>query len=991
MLSLVAAVLVAQTYPVLQSSTVTSPGSTSLSVIGSGEVDVVYTQSGTATGSLVLTVTPTGPYGQSVGASVTHTESPATGSDTIALTGFVGTGVIVSWHLPNPTAVFNGVTITVIAKNVNASITSSQFLYGPANLPISVENVGDFDSLVPTNLNDQFWQQICNSTNPATGQTAAGPLSPGSPWNNAWATNPRDQTTTGDWAARFTAPPGTTSVTFTAWMTDGGATGSAVMGFVQGGGPSTPPTCGAPSTSLVVYPTNTQTQDSVSISPSLTTLNLAEIAINNAAWGTTGTAAPIIGTVQVKPVGATGLFASDFWRVAATPSNLWFNDRNEKFYYDYAFMSSPGAELVLDTDSPTIVVETENNQAGYTANCNPIVYVDGRYYTYVAMANGAPADYGQFITIALPPGMKRVEVETGQSVGGVQFTSVQNRNGSYVQAVYLPAASTSYLIPPAAPSGRVVEYGDSILSGQGTTVQPAALAQAPLEYLRRWFPGTIYEESWGGRSLFADIGDGGFGLSQPNMYAVIGQLEAAHPTDIWVQIGANDYFSGLGSAGYGGLLANFLDAAHTAIPAAQIWVQSLTITTVEANANDAGSLPAAYRTTQLATCAARPWCTPVDGTTMFPASYVSDTVHPYPDGYSLYGRGILAKMESQYTAAPGFSVGNFSGAVSASTVTATNLSTVAATTTAVTFSSYLIPESGTVYEHVNATDLNNGTAHVGTAWTKVGTVPFNGGTVPTVGPFSTSNYYTLPSGGPVNRASSTAFTVAMILSTISHSSVATPLATASYGANGFLLQDNLGTPGVWIGAGNSSITTATQAIADGVTTVLLFGVDGSGNCFVQANGGSIGSIASCTFTGGAGVTMLGQGNGGNVLNGYITELMMDNASPGASGVNFTPLYNSIAANINGSSTLQVPTGLQVGSAGTTLGAIVNGSCTMASATTCTVTDTGVAATSTIICAASGSTLPTAASFTGASITAGTSYTINASASNSDTWHCTRIN
>jgi hypothetical protein len=82
---------------------------------------------------------------------------------------------------------------------------------------------------------------------------------------------------------------------------------------------------------------------------------------------------------------------------------------------------------------------------------------------------------------------------------------------------------------------------------------------------------------------------------------------------------------------------------------------------------------------------------------------------------------------------------------------------------------------------------------------------------------------------------------------------------------------------------------------------------------------------------------------------------------------------------------------QIGATGSTLNTIVLGSCSMVAAQTCTVSDTGVAATSNIQCSESGTTLAAPASFTGALITAGTNYVVNASASNSGTWQCTRTN
>jgi hypothetical protein len=76
---------------------------------------------------------------------------------------------------------------------------------------------------------------------------------------------------------------------------------------------------------------------------------------------------------------------------------------------------------------------------------------------------------------------------------------------------------------------------------------------------------------------------------------------------------------------------------------------------------------------------------------------------------------------------------------------------------------------------------------------------------------------------------------------------------------------------------------------------------------------------------------------------------------------------------------------------TTITAQVLGNCTMAAGTTCSVADTGVSATSTVSCTASGATVGTLASVTGVIVTAGTSYQVNANTANSDTWRCVRWN
>ena len=211
--------------------------------------------------------------------------------------------------------------------------------------------------------------------------------------------------------------------------------------------------------------------------------------------------------------------------------------------------------------------------------------------------------------------------------------------------------------------------------------------------------------------------------------------------------------------------------------------------------------------------------------------------------------------------------------------------------------SYIIPETGTVfYTHVNATDLHNGTDKRGGVWTQNGTVPFNAGPLPSVGPFTDSNYFsqtTSPagvSGGP--------FTIAMLVNVSNVASGPVLLSSGSYYAQ-------IGNSG-WSFDNNGFFATSTPL--PGSTTALLFlGADSSGNIYSQVNNGP---VTSTTYTtpGSPGTTVYigryfsGTGYG---FTGTISEVMISNAV--ASHAAFNSIYSTVQTEIAPVVTTQYPT------------------------------------------------------------------------------------
>jgi hypothetical protein len=216
---------------------------------------------------------------------------------------------------------------------------------------------------------------------------------------------------------------------------------------------------------------------------------------------------------------------------------------------------------------------------------------------------------------------------------------------------------------------------------------------------------------------------------------------------------------------------------------------------------------------------------------------------------------------------------------------------------------YLIPESGTVLTHVNATDLHNGTAKVGGAWTQNGTVTFNSGATPnpSVGPFSDSNYFSQTSSSPANVANGP-FTVVMLTNQNSTTAPSDQIimSTGTFNAGGFYAQmfSSFFTPVVNSSGTDTGAGTSNGPVA-GAFTVSIFGLDASGNLFSQLNGGTTAQVSGAAISASTTAAMIGRyiGGTGYYFNGNIYEVMVSTAVP--SGTAFTAIYNAVIANTLG--------------------------------------------------------------------------------------------
>lgn len=203
---------------------------------------------------------------------------------------------------------------------------------------------------------------------------------------------------------------------------------------------------------------------------------------------------------------------------------------------------------------------------------------------------------------------------------------------------------------------------------------------------------------------------------------------------------------------------------------------------------------------------------------------------------------------------------------------------------------YLVPNDANTVVHVNATDLNVGTANVGPAWTEVGTVPYNSAGTPraSVGPFSSSNYFSLPTGAGSANITGT-FSIAIIFNTSASDGdlwVNANFETADSGLLGYIAAQ-----------GHAALITS-NSIISGTTNVFVGGLDTSmTTLYAMLNGGTLASNNAV----GHGTSDSGSNIGGGPLtsfgaiNGYIYEVWISTTTP--TPTNLTALYNSIIANI----------------------------------------------------------------------------------------------
>ncbi len=514
----------------------------------------------------------------------------------------------------------------------------------------SMAQVGDFDSLVPSTVANRKWWQTGGPSNcafiPLFAQTTDGGayvLNGTSPYGNGQFISAVEMNPGGFVGERvfwtgISAPQGTTFWTLTANIQKGyaGTNGVVPIGFIDNG------CVGSYSVFTDVTPTPAMAAYSVTTAPSQGVVYVAAIAINGFSGGTP-TGDPVIGNVQLKPAGATGVFAGDFWRIGADPKLLWYNYLDSPAYQasGNTIFQSPGTAMVVDTDATQMNLEIHDTNL---SGGNEIgVWVNGQPYLTIT---SAASNFPEYHNFTLPSGMKKVEVGNGRN----NFTA--QTFGTYgqveIRAIYVPASSTTWVEPEPVAKERIIVYSDSMAWSDSTFNEPQI---SLVGVLRRIFPGSVYSEVIGGRQLYLDVTNETSAPYWPNIQTMVDYWAKIGPTHIWLAQMYNDWADNNWlAANFGIAYGQFMDALHARMPEAKIFMQTLTITNHEAATNTNGETLPNFRTAETNACNARPWCTLVVGTSSPPfqtlSDLLSDGIHPTPEGMQTWANAIVTTVDS---------------------------------------------------------------------------------------------------------------------------------------------------------------------------------------------------------------------------------------------------------------------------------------------------------------------------------------------------------
>lgn len=289
-------------------------------------------------------------------------------------------------------------------------------------------------------------------------------------------------------------------------------------------------------------------------------------------------------------------------RIEASPATLW--DYGRTYDAPGLLRYNPGARLVVDTDGPSVTVESWGNVGAADPLAVGIpVLVDG------AIAKVLPTDGSASDAVQLAPGHHRVEVVAG----------AQQRQGPGLAAGSWPLAVSGLGVTPVSPADggqRLLVIGDSITLG---ITNPESIIHAWPILLRPQFSGEVMIDSYGGRSIAEEA-------SAPEAVAAFGARAAAFaPTVVWIELGANDVLRG-----ELGVLREYVRslcaATKAALPGVRVIWQSMVNEVPE-------------RTEQIAGIQAG-GCELYDGRQLYDVS-MTDGLHPNADG-QVHAAGVVA-------------------------------------------------------------------------------------------------------------------------------------------------------------------------------------------------------------------------------------------------------------------------------------------------------------------------------------------------------------
>lgn len=283
--------------------------------------------------------------------------------------------------------------------------------------------------------------------------------------------------------------------------------------------------------------------------------------------------------------------------------------------YGYAL---PYSRAGYSTTATSMVVEEYSNNGEVDARGRKLnVRVNGANYTLITAPQAGGVTQH---TVPLPVGNKVVEVWNG-----FQFLSGSDLLGTWVRSVTFNAPAQ--VRAPGNKGPHLVAQVDSIGAGAGANTPTL---DGWIMQLRDIYPGSVAVEGWGGRQFYHCASD------SVARALCVQQVITQNPDAFLGTLGTNDYFAASWTAAaFGTAYAAFLDDLHAARPGMPVYLLSPIPRTTE-TANGVGSTLGNYRTQVQTVCAARSYCTFIDGSAVTgfnTGTDLFDVVHPNSSGH----------------------------------------------------------------------------------------------------------------------------------------------------------------------------------------------------------------------------------------------------------------------------------------------------------------------------------------------------------------------
>lgn len=263
----------------------------------------------------------------------------------------------------------------------------------------------------------------------------------------------------------------------------------------------------------------------------------------------------------------------------------------------------------------------------------------GHYAAIGVLSNGVYHTEGQN-TVANAEQITDVTLPAGSNknidfVEGDQALVTGNIKGTFINALRLPVGSI--ISPTTAPAKQIIFVGDSALDGFLATIPQA---EGSILIVRASYYANIANCS---AHAVGSMGLYHLTVDAPTLAAsaaLIASMCVGTSTNlVYIELGANDYYSSLISAAtYQTKLAALVDAVKVLVPGVTFLFQTPTplIAPSNENANGFGDTLGAYRTAMTNVYSTRTaFSTLLDGTTIISAAnYNADGIHPNTAGHA---------------------------------------------------------------------------------------------------------------------------------------------------------------------------------------------------------------------------------------------------------------------------------------------------------------------------------------------------------------------